>query len=90
MTEMSLHYLAKLKIMVVSEIERDEMDFISKTLGVRPIADIDGFADDKLASAELVEQVDKDGVQYVHVTGIKSSKRTVSVLVRGANELCLR
>ena len=86
-TEMSLHYLAKLKIMVVSEIERDEMDFISKTLGVRPIADIDGFADDKLASAELVEQVDKDGVQYVHVTGIKSSKRTVSVLVRGANEL---
>lgn len=86
-TEMSLHYLAKLKIMVISEIERDEMDFISKTLGVRPIADIEGFSDDKLANAELVEQVDKDGVQFVHVTGIKAAKRTVSVLVRGANEL---
>lgn len=86
-TEMSLHYLAKLKIMVVSEIERDEMDFVSKTLGIRPIADIEGFSDDKLASADLVEQVDKDGVQYVHITGIKSAKRTVSVLVRGANEL---
>jgi T-complex protein 1 subunit delta len=86
-TEMSLHYLAKLKIMVVNEVEREEMDFISKTLGVRPIADIEGFSDDKLANAELVEQVDKDGVQFVHVTGIKAAKRTVSVLVRGANEL---
>lgn len=85
-TEMSLHYLAKLKILVVSEIERDEMDFISKTLGIRPVADIEGFSEDKLASAELVEQIDKDGVQYVHLTGIKSAKRTVSVLVRGANE----
>lgn len=86
-TEMSLHYLAKLKIMVVNDVEREEMDFISKTLGVRPIADIEGFSDDKLANAELVEQVDKDGVQFVHVTGIKAAKRTVSVLVRGANEL---
>ena len=86
-TEMSLHYLAKLKIMVVNDVEREEMDFISKTLGVRPVADIEGFSDDKLANAELVEQVDKDGVQFVHVTGIKAAKRTVSVLVRGANEL---
>ncbi len=84
-TEMSLHYLAKLKILVVSDIDRDEMDFLSKTVGVRPIADIEGFSEDKLASAELVEQVDQDGVQYVHVTGIKAAKRTASILVRGAN-----
>lgn len=29
-TEMSLHFLAKLKIMVVRDIERDEIEFISK------------------------------------------------------------
>lgn len=86
-TEMSLHYLAKLKILVVSDIERDEMDFVSKTLGVRPIADIDGFTEDRLAGADLVEQVDRDGVKYVHVTGIKAARRTVSILVRGGNEL---
>lgn len=29
-TEMSLHYLAKLKIMVIKDIERDQIEFISK------------------------------------------------------------
>ena len=28
--ELSLHFLSKLKIMVISDIERDEIDFISR------------------------------------------------------------
>jgi T-complex protein 1 subunit delta len=86
-TELSLHYLAKLKILVVTDVEREEMDFVSRSLGVRPIADIDGFGEERLAAAELVEQVDRDGAHFVHVTGIKGIRRTVSILARGANAL---
>ena len=31
-TDLSLHYLAKAKIMVIRDIERDEIEFISKVL----------------------------------------------------------
>merc|ERR1719362_1928680 len=48
---LSLHYLAKKKIMVVTDIERDEIEFICKTLGCRPIASIDAFDKEKLGEA---------------------------------------
>ena len=34
--ELSLHFLSKLKIMVISDIERDDIDFISRVLSARP------------------------------------------------------
>lgn len=33
-TDLSLHYLAKLKIMVIKDIERDDIEFISKVMFV--------------------------------------------------------
>ena len=30
MSDLALHFLAKLKIMVISDIERDEVEFLSK------------------------------------------------------------
>lgn len=89
--ELALHYLAKLKIMVVTEIERDEIEFLAKSLGCRPIADIEAFTEDKLGSADLVEEISRDGAcRYVHITGIKQAqRRTVSVLCRGNNEQVL-
>jgi T-complex protein 1 subunit delta len=47
-TDLSLHFLAKLKIMVIKDIERDEIDFIAKSTGCRPVADIEAFTEDKL------------------------------------------
>lgn len=32
--ELSLHFLSKLKIMVISDIERDEIDFISRVFSI--------------------------------------------------------
>ena len=32
--ELSLHFLSKLKIMVISDIERDEIDFISRVYSI--------------------------------------------------------
>jgi T-complex protein 1 subunit delta len=54
--DLSLHFLAKMKILVVKDIERDEIEFISRTLGCQPVAHVDSFTPDKLGSAELVEE----------------------------------
>jgi len=88
--DLSLHFLAKLKIMVVKDIERDEIEFICKSTGCKPIADIDGFTDDKLGQADLVDEVEKSGAKVVRIGGIKSpSGRTVSILCTGANAMVL-
>lgn len=87
--DLSLHYLMKLKIMVVKDIERDEVDFICKSTGCKPIADIDGFTEDKLGHADLVDEVAKSGAKVVRVTGIKNPGRTISILCTGANALTL-
>lgn len=52
--ELSLHYLAKKKIMIVTDVERNDIPFICKTLGCTPIAHIDGLKPEKLGNAELV------------------------------------
>lgn len=39
--DLSLHFLAKKGIMVIKDIERDEVEFICKTVGTVPVAHID-------------------------------------------------
>lgn len=87
--ELSLHFLAKLKILVVRDIERDEIEFISKSTGCKPIADIDGFADDKLGYADLVEETQLSGAKVVKITGVRNPGKTVSIVCTGANALVL-
>jgi T-complex protein 1 subunit delta len=91
-TDLSLHFLAKLKIMAVTDIERDEIEFISKSLGCVPIAGIENFTADKLAKVDLVEEVELGVEKMIKMTGIAASSRvkpTVSILVRGSNQLVL-
>lgn len=88
-TELSLHYLAKAKIMVVRDIEREDVEFISKTLGCLPIAHIDHMRPEKLGSAELVEEVDCGKGKVVKVSGIANQGRTATVLLRGSNKMVL-
>ncbi|KAL0257285.1 T-complex protein 1 subunit delta [Diplodia seriata] len=87
--DLSLHFLAKLNILCVKEIERDEIEFITKSTGCKPIADIDSFTEDKLGSADLIEEVQSSGARIVKVTGVKSQGQTVSLVCRGANSLIL-
>jgi hypothetical protein len=44
--------------MAVTDIEREDIEFISKTLGCLPIAHIDHMKPEKLGSADLVEEVE--------------------------------
>eukprot|EP00897_Mesotaenium_endlicherianum_P002854 jgi/Mesen1/2597/ME000166S01722 len=86
-TDLSLHYLAKAKIMVIKDVERDDIDFISKTLHCLPIANIEHFKPEKLGQADLVEENSHD--KTVTVTGIKDRGSTMTVVVRGSNHLVL-
>ena len=87
--DLSLHFLQRLGILAVKDIERDEVEFICKSTGCKPIADIDSFTEDKLGSADLVEEVQSSGSRMVKVTGTKSAGKTISIVVRGANNLIL-
>lgn len=87
--ELSLNFLSRLKILVVKDIERDEIEFLSKSLGCKPIADIEAFTEDKLGTADLVDEVSKAGARVVKITGVKNMGKTVSVLAMGGNSLVL-
>ncbi|VVA98084.1 unnamed protein product [Arabis nemorensis] len=88
-TDLSLHYLAKAKIMVIKDVERDEIEFITKTLNCLPIANIEHFRAEKLGHADLVEEASLGDGKILKITGIKDMGRTTSVLVRGSNQLVL-
>ena len=87
--DISLTFLKRLNILVVKDVERDEIEFLSKSLGCKPIADIEAFTEDKLGYADLVEETTHAGAKVVRVTGVKNRGRTVSVLAMGSNSLVL-
>nr|AAP06342.1 similar to GenBank Accession Number AF271209 putative chaperonin containing t-complex polypeptide 1 CCT delta subunit in Aedes triseriatus [Schistosoma japonicum] len=86
--ELALHYFNKMKIMVVKDIERTEVEFICKTLHCIPIASLDHFNPEYMGSASLVEESEATA-HCVHITGIENRGRTMSILVRGSNKLML-
>ena len=88
-TDLSLHYLAKAKIMVIKDVERDDIEFITKTLNCLPIANIEHFREEKLGFAECVEEASIGDGKIVKITGIKNMGRTTTVLVRGSNQLMI-
>lgn len=65
--ELALHFLAKMKIMVCKDIERDDIEFICKSLNCKPIASLDHFLPEYLGSAELVEEVSTGTSKIVKV-----------------------
>uniref|UniRef100_F1KXN6 T-complex protein 1 subunit delta n=1 Tax=Ascaris suum TaxID=6253 RepID=F1KXN6_ASCSU len=88
--EMALHFLAKMKIMVVKDIEREDIEFYSRILGCRPVASVDHFVPDALGSADLVEEIATSGDgKVIEVTGVQNPGQAVSILLRGSNKLVL-
>jgi T-complex protein 1 subunit delta len=83
----SLSFLKRLNIPAVKDIERDEIEFLSKSLGCKPIADIEAFTEDKLGYADLFEETSNTGIKFVKITGVKNRGRTVSILATGGNNL---
>lgn len=85
-SDLALHLLAKQKIMVVKDIEREDIEFVCKTLGCRPVASLDHFTPECLGTAELAEEIQAGTSKFVKVTGVQNPGRTVSILLRGSNK----
>ena len=66
-SDLALHYFAKTKTMVVKDIEREDVEFICRTLGCRPVASLDHLTPDVLGSADLVEEVQTGSSKVVKV-----------------------
>ncbi|KRX24668.1 T-complex protein 1 subunit delta [Trichinella nelsoni] len=89
-TELSLHYLAKLKIMVIKDIEREDIRFVMTSLGCRPVASLDHFVPEALGYADLVEEIRLDsGERLIQFTGVQNPGKTASIVLRGSNRLVL-
>ena len=88
--DLALHFLAKAKILVIKDIERDDVEFICKTLNCKPIAHIDSFTPEKLGTAGKCEEVVlSEGSKIIEITGVPNEAKTVSILCRGSNQLVL-
>jgi len=87
--DLSLHFLAKLKILVVTDIERDDIEFICKTVGCIPIASIESFVAEKLGNSKLVEEAGTSDGKIVKITGVPNPGKTVTILCRGSNKLVM-
>lgn len=94
-SDQTLDFLAKMKIMVVKDIERNDVDFITKTIGCHPIANIDSFRAEKFGHAESVASESTPEGKIIRVLGVKPNPEavksllspTVTVFVRGSNNL---
>jgi T-complex protein 1 subunit delta len=75
--------------MTINDVDREEIEFVCKTIGCRPIASLDHFTAENLASADTVEEINASGSRLVKITGIANQGRTVSIMVRGSNKLVL-
>ena len=90
--ELSLHFLAKMGILVVTDIERTDISFICRTLGCSPIAHPDQLQPEKLGAAAHVSDVWMEGGSntIVKFTGVENPGKTCTVILRGSNDLVLR
>lgn len=89
LNDLALHFLAKMKIMVIRDVEREDVEFVCRSLGCRPVASLDHFGPEALGAAELVEEVTTGSAKYIKVTGVANPGKTVTLLVRGSNKLVL-
>lgn len=89
--ELSIHFLAKMGILVVTDIDRGDIEFICRTLGCQPVAHPDQMTADKLGIAESVSDVLMEGgsTKVVKFTGVQNPGKTMTVLLRGSNEFVL-
>lgn len=67
LSDLAIHFLDKIKTMVIKDIEREDIEFVCKTLGCRPIASLDHFTAENLVNVDLVEEVNEPAGKYIKV-----------------------
>lgn len=93
-TDLGMSYLQKFGIMVIKDVERDDVPFITNTLALKPISHIDHFTADKLATVATVSEIpygDNGKIIKMVVQGASpgNSKGPCTLLLRGSSQLAL-
>merc|ERR1712122_173117 len=88
LSDLAIHFFDKMKIMVVKDIEREDIEHVCKSLGCRPIASLDHFTADKLADAQLVEEVSTGSSKVVKITGIARLEEQFQLLYEDLINSC--
>lgn len=88
-TDLSLSFLARRGILTIRDIEREDIEFISRTLNCTPVASLDHFTADRLGSAdEVADDHCPSGGRLTRITGVPG-KSTITILCRASNGLML-
>ncbi|KAG5479833.1 hypothetical protein LSCM4_05841 [Leishmania orientalis] len=98
-TAQSLDFLAKMKIMVVTDIERSDIEFITKTLGCMPVANLENLTKEKFGHAKTVIEEGTPSGKVIKIMGVQAPPpsslnhelfgKTVCFFLRGSNSLML-
>eukprot|EP00986_Skeletonema_menzelii_P016334 scaffold14319_cov148-Skeletonema_menzelii.AAC.7 len=78
-------------ILVVTDVERTDVEFVCRTLGCTPVPHVDSLSPEKLGTAEHVGDVvlPGSGHKVVKFVGVSNPGHTSTVLLRGSNDLVL-
>lgn len=66
-SDLAQHFLDKIKVMVVKDVEREDIEFVCRTLNCRPIASLDHFLPEALVNAEVAEEFSSGSNKFVKV-----------------------
>merc|ERR1739838_407347 len=88
-SELACDYLAKAKVLLIRDIEREDIDFISKTINAVPVATLEDFNSSHLGHADSILDIPNEaGGRITKVTGVPG-KDTSTILCRGSNQMLL-
>ena len=76
---------------MVTDVERNDVEFVCRTLGCTPVPHVDSLGPEKLGLAEHVGDVvlPGSGHKVMKFVGVANPGRTMTVLLRGSNDLVL-
>jgi T-complex protein 1 subunit delta len=89
-SSLALQILAEMQIMVIKDINREDLPFITNSFCCSPIADIESMTFEKFGLAECVEEKTYGSEKIIHFRGLKRSNcKTATVVIRSSNKLLL-
>eukprot|EP00467_Chlorarachnion_reptans_P001774 CAMPEP_0114516382 /NCGR_PEP_ID=MMETSP0109-20121206/17295_1 /TAXON_ID=29199 /ORGANISM="Chlorarachnion reptans, Strain CCCM449" /LENGTH=528 /DNA_ID=CAMNT_0001696761 /DNA_START=33 /DNA_END=1619 /DNA_ORIENTATION=- len=87
--QLSQHYLAKKNIMLCTDIERKDVEFICKSVGCKPIASIDAFEPEALGTAKSVIEDTSGNGKVIRISGVQNPGKAATILLNASNRLVL-
>lgn len=79
LSELAKHFLKQLNILTIDRIERKDIEFISNTLGVRPVSDVDLLTPQSLVEVEIQNSEEM----------LEIKDHGCTVVIRGCDDLVL-